>query len=266
LQDVVDILVVAFIIYRIVLLIRGTRTAQILLGFAVLGCAYFLSRWADLLTLNWILDHFLTYLILVILILFQDDIRKGLAQVGTQPLWWGGRRYLEPKVIEEVVASASALSERRLGALIVLERETGLRDVVERGVAMDASVERELIHSIFLSGSPIHDGAVIISSGRIVAAGCVLPLSTSRRLRKTLGTRHRAALGLSERTDAVVILVSEERGMMSVAWHGKLYEDLSPLDLRGFLHEVIRLSKEKVEGAPLQTRPNETAAGEDGEG
>lgn len=253
-QDVIDVLVVAFIIYRIILLIRGTRTAQILLGFAILGCAYFLSKWADLLTLKWILDHFLTYFILVILILFQDDIRKGLAQMGTQPLWWGGRRYLEPQVIEEMVAAVSALSERRLGALIVLERETGLRDVVDRGIATDAAVTRELIHSIFLTGSPVHDGALIIAGGRIVATGCVLPLSTSSTLRKTLGTRHRAALGLSERSDAVAIVVSEERGAVSVAWRGKLYEDLTPLDLRGFLHEVIRLSKDRAEKTPIQTR------------
>jgi len=265
-QDVVDILIVAFIIYRIVLLIRGTRTAQILLGFAILGCIYVLSRWANLLTLKWILDNFLAYLILIIIILFQDDIRRALAQVGTQPWWWGVRRYVKPEVIEEVVAATSALSERRLGALIVLEQETGLRDVVERGIAMDAEVGRELVHCIFLTGSPVHDGALIISGGRVVAAGCVLPLSSSTSVRKTLGTRHRSALGLSERSDAVVIVVSEERGVVSVAWHGKLYEDLTPLDLRGLLHEVVRLSKEKFEGAPLQTRASEAAVEEGGRG
>ena len=252
-QDAVDILVVAFIIYRIILLIRGTRTVQILLGFAVLGAAYFFSRWTDLLTLNWLLNHFLDYLILVILILFQDDIRKGLAQVGTQPRWWASRRYLEPEVIEEVVAASSILAERRLGALIVLERETGLRDVVERGVALDASVSRELIQTIFVPQSPVHDGAMIISRGRIVAAGCVLPLSTSTSLRKTFGTRHRAALGLSERSDAVVVVISEERGKVSIAWHGRLYEDMTPLDLRGFLHEALQLSKRGSGRAEVKT-------------
>jgi diadenylate cyclase len=265
-QDVLDVLVVAFIFYRIILLIRGTRTAQILLGFAILACAYLLSRWAELLTLNWILDHFLSYLILVILILFQDDIRKGLAQVGAQPTWLGSRRFLEPQVIEEVVAASSALAERRRGALVVLERRTGLRDVVERGVALDASVARELIQSIFLPLSPIHDGALIISQGRIVAAGCVLPLSTSTRLRKTLGTRHRAALGLSERSDAVVIVVSEELGKVSVAWHGRLYEDLTHLDLRGFLHEVLQGTKDEEREAALQTRPEPVLSEEGGQG
>lgn len=259
-----DILVVAFIFYRIILLIRGTRTAQILLGFAILACAYLLSRWAELLTLNWILDHFLSYLILVILILFQDDIRKGLAQVGAQPRWLGSRRFMEPSVIEEVAAASSALAERRRGALIVLGRETGLRDVVERGVSLDAAVATELIQSIFLPLSPVHDGALIISEGRIVAAGCVLPLSTSTRLRKTLGTRHRAAVGLSERSDAVVIVVSEERGKVSAAWHGKLYEDLTHLDLRGFLHEVFQTTKDERGEAPLQTR-SETAFSEEGD-
>jgi diadenylate cyclase len=253
-----DILVVAYIIYRIILLIRGTRTAQILFGFAVLAGAYFMSRWGDLLTLNWLLNHFLDYLILVILILFQDDIRKGLAQVGTQPRWWSTRRYLEPQVIEEVVAAATALSERRTGALIVLERETGLRDVVERGVSLDAGVARELIQSIFMQSSPVHDGAMIIAGGRIVAAGCVLPLSTSGTLRKSLGTRHRAALGLSERGDAAVIVVSEERGKVSVAWRGKLYEELTPLDLRGLLYDVIRMSKDQGgdEAVPTPSKPS----------
>ena len=262
-EDLIDILVVAFIIYRIILLIRGTRTAKILLGFAILGGAYFLSRWADLMTLNWLLDHFLDYLILVILILFQDDIRRGLAEVGTQPRWWTARRYLEPQVIEEVVAATTALAARRAGALIVLERETGLRDVAERGVALDAGVARELIQSIFTQTSPMHDGAMIISQGRIVAAGCVLPLSSSPSLRKSLGTRHRAAVGVSERSDAAVIVVSEERGQISVAWHGRLREELTPLDLRSMLYDVIRLSRDPV---PLvDSEDKETgAAGEGG--
>jgi diadenylate cyclase len=256
-QDLLDVLVVAFIIYRIILLIRGTRTAQILFGFAILACAYFLSRWADLLTLNWLLDRFLDYVILVILILFQDDIRKGLAQVGTHPRWWAARRYMAPQVIEEIVTSAFALGERRTGALIVLERETGLRDIMERGVSLDAKVARELIQSVFVPSTPLHDGAMVISQGRIVAAGCVLPLSTSSSLRKTLGTRHQAAVGLTERSDAVVVVVSEERGKVSVAWHGKLYEDLSPLDLRGLLYEVIRFTKGESAEARL---PEKTPA------
>ncbi len=250
---------VAFIIYRIILLIRGTRTAQILFGFAVLAGAYFLSRWGDLLTLNWLLDHFLDYLILVIIILFQDDIRKGLAQVGTQPRWWSASRYLEPQVIEEVVSAATALAERRVGALIVLEREIGLRDVVERGVSLDAGVAKELIQSIFMQSSPVHDGAMVISGGRIVAAGCVLPLSTSGTIRKSLGTRHRAALGLSERSDAAVIVVSEERGKVSVAWRGKFYDELTPLDLRGLLYDVIRLSKDSGEDEPASVPASASA-------
>lgn len=240
-QDLLDILLVAFVIYRIILLIRGTRTAQILLGFAVLGGAYFLSRWGDLMTLNWLLNHFLDYLILVILILFQDEIRRGLAQVGSQSRWWSHRRYLEPQVIDEVVAATTWLAERRVGALIVLERETGLRDVVEKGVALDARVARELIQSIFVQSSPVHDGAAIISAGRLAAAGCVLPLSSSTSIRKTLGTRHRAAIGLSERSDAAVIVVSEERGKISLAWQGRLHEELSSLELRGMLYDVVGL-------------------------
>ncbi len=262
-QDALDILLVAFVIYRIILLIRGTRTAQILLGFAVLGGAYFLSRWGNLLTLNWLLNHFLDYLILVILILFQDEIRRGLAQVGSQPSWWTHKRYLQPQVIEEVVAATTWLAERRIGALLVLERETGLRDVVEKGVALDARVSRELIQSIFMQSSPVHDGAMIISGGRIAAAGCLLPLTTSPTIRKTLGTRHRAALGMSERSDAAVIVVSEERGKISVAWHGRLHEEMTPLELRGFLYDVVRLSPEFKQQGQLPQREGQNAQ-EDG--
>ncbi len=265
-QDALDILVVAFIIYRIIVLIRGTRTVQILLGFAVLAGAYLLSGWAELLTLNWVLDHFLGYLILVIIILFQDEIRKGLAQVGAQPRWLGGRPYLAPQVIEGVIAASSTLAEHQVGALIVLERETGLRDVVERGVALDAAVSNELIQSIFMHASPIHDGALIISQGRIVAAGCVLPLSTSTALRSALGTRHRAAVGLSERSDAVVVVVSEERRKVSAAWHGKLYEDLTALDLRGFLHEVLQVSQDGEIKVPLTAKSEVSLSQGGGEG
>lgn len=262
-QDLLDILLVAFVIYRIILLIRGTRTAQILLGFAVLGGAYFLSRWGDLMTLNWLLNHFLDYLILVILILFQDEIRRGLAQVGSQSRWWSHRRYLEPQVIDEVVAATTWLAERRVGALIVLERETGLRDVVEKGVALDARVARELIQSIFVRSSPVHDGAAIISAGRLAAAGCVLPLSTSTSIRKTLGTRHRAAIGLSERSDAAVIVVSEERGKISVAWQGRLHEELSSLELRGMLYDVVGL-KPGGSGEPLVPRLDKDKGAQEG--
>ena len=167
-------------------------------------------------------------------------------------MWWGSRRFMEPQVIEEIVAAATALADRRLGALIVLERETGLRDVVERGVPLDAAVSRHLIQSVFLTSGPIHDGALIISQGRIIAGGCVLPLTTSSGIRRTLGTRHRAGIGLSERSDAATIIVSEERGKVSVAWHGKLYDDLSPLDFRGLLHEVLLPTHYKNEGtSPL---------------
>jgi diadenylate cyclase len=161
---------------------------------------------------------------------------------------------MDPQVIEEVVAAVSALAERRRGALIALERDTGLRDIVERGVSLDAGVARELIQSIFVTASPIHDGALIISRGRIVAGGCVLPLSTSTALPKTLGTRHRAAMGLSERSDAVVIVVSEELGRISVGWHGELHENLAPLDLRGFLHEVLQPSRSGGKESHLSTR------------
>ncbi|GIW39710.1 MAG: membrane protein [Candidatus Binatia bacterium] len=238
LLDLADIGIIAFLIYRIILLVRGTRAAQMLLGLAVVFLAYLGAQSLQLYTLNWILDNFLSSILLVIVVIFQNDIRRALAQVGSR--WFPGReRRLETQDVEEVTRAAAGLASKKIGALIVVEREVGLNEYIEIGTRLDACVSRELINSIFLPGSPIHDGALVIQKGRITAAGCILPLTTNPHVSRTLGTRHRAAIGLTEETDAVAIVVSEEDGKISLVCEGKITRDLDPGTLRSTLQQLL---------------------------
>ena len=237
LKDLIDILVVAFVIYRILLLLQGTKALQMLAGLAVIILLYFFSGILELLTLNWILDTFMSSLLILIIIVFQDDIRKALAKIGTVPI---ARIQTEYSFgIEEVVKAVSKLAEKKVGALIVFEREISLKDYLEGAVLIDAKVSEELLISIFNPKSPLHDGAVIISGGKIVAAGVVLPLSTNPDIAKDLGTRHRAGIGITEVSDAVVIIVSEERGEISLAVGGKISRDITPATLRKMLSQLL---------------------------
>ena len=210
-QDVLDVGIITFLVYRALQIVRGSRAMQMIIGLAVILVAYVLSRALGLLTLNWILDNFLASIILVIIVIFQSDIRRALTQVGTAPLFGSAERVVqrsEDIVVEEVPHAVMALTARHVGALIVIEREVGLNEYMEIGTRLDARVSRELIESVFLPQSPIHDGALVIQKGRITAVRCLLPLSTNPNLRNTWGTRHRAALGVTEETDAVAIVVS----------------------------------------------------------
>lgn len=237
LKDVIDILVVAFLIYRILLLLQGTKALQMLAGLAVIILLYFFSEILELLTLNWILHTFMSSLLILIIIVFQDDIRKALAKIGTVPI---ARIQTEYSFgIEEVVKAVSKLAEKKVGALIVFEREISLKDYLEGAVLLDAKVSEELLISIFNPKSPLHDGAVIISGGKIVAAGVVLPLSTNPDIAKDLGTRHRAGIGITEVSDAVAIIVSEERGEISLAVGGKISRDITPATLRKMLSQLL---------------------------
>jgi diadenylate cyclase len=237
LKDLIDILVVAFVIYKILLLLQGTKALQMLAGLAVIILLYFFSGILELLTLNWILDTFMSSLLILIIIVFQDDIRKALAKIGTVPI---ARIQTEYSFgIEEVVKAVSKLAEKKVGALIVFEREISLKDYLEGAVLIDAKVSEELLISIFNPKSPLHDGAVIISGGKIVAAGVVLPLSTNPDIAKDLGTRHRAGIGITEVSDAVVIIVSEERGEISLAVGGKISRDITPATLRKMLSQLL---------------------------
>jgi diadenylate cyclase len=220
-QDIVDILLVSFIIYRTILLIRGTRAAQMLIGIAVLIVIYFGARELELLTLYWLLRTLLSSIFLIIIIVFQGDIRRALTQVGKTPFYKTYDDALQ-NTIQVVVASARYLSRRRIGGLIVIERETGLRDYIESGHKLDANLTTELLVSLFLPSSPLHDGGVIIHDNRIQTAGCLLPLTKNPYINKRYGTRHRAAIGLSEETDAVIVVISEETQEISLVQHGSI--------------------------------------------
>ncbi len=240
-QDVLDILLVTLIIYEIILFIRGTRAVQMAAGLGIMVVLYFTARQMGLQTLHWLLGTFLSSFFLLVVIIFQDDIRRALMQVGRTPFLRVNTETLQ--VLEEVVRSAVSLSNKGIGGLIALERETGLKDYLESGVPIDARVSREILLSIFYPTSPIHDGAVIIRNARISHAGCFLPLSTNPFLSKKLGTRHRAAIGLTEHTDAVVVVTSEETGTISVAIDGKITRDLDAATLRNMLQNIWQEKK-----------------------
>lgn len=236
--DLLDIFVVAFGVYWLLLLIRGTRAMQIITGlFFLLGLSLTASI-LNLETVNWLLEHFLASVVLIIVVLFQHDIRRALAQMG-RGFFASAPEYEESTLLEEIVRAAQILSQKRVGALILLQRESNLDDQIETGTAIDAEVTKELLTSIFLPYSPLHDGAVLIRRGRIAYAGCILPLTRRTDLPDGLGTRHRAAVGVTEETDAVVIVVSEETSAISVVTRGELIRSLDAPKLRSVLSELL---------------------------
>ena len=241
-QDGLDISIIWFLIYRLLQMLRGSRAMQMIIGLAVVLMAYVLSRGLGLFTLNWILDNFLASIILVIIVIFQSDIRRALTQVGTAPLF-GAERTVQRRedIIEEVTEAVRNLTARRVGALLVLEREVGLNEYIEIGTRLDARVSRELIESVFLPASPIHDGALVIQKRRVTAVRCVLPLSANPNLRTTMGTRHRAAIGVTEETDAVAIVVSEQQGTIALVVGGNVTERLEVARLRNALQGLVNL-------------------------
>ena len=242
-----DILIVWYLLYQILMLIRGTKAMQILFGLLLFVAIYFLSspEVFDLATLNWTLSQFISSFIIIIVIIFQEDIRRGLSEFGkTGSLSTQiseSHETLSAQAIEEIVKAASLLSERRIGALIAIQMDAVLDQYMVQGVKIDATITKELLVSLFIpyKAYPTHDGAVIIRHQRIDSAGCFLPLSANDQIDQQLGTRHRAAIGLSESTDAVVIVVSEETGAISVAQSEKLTRRLSSESLRDYLHKVF---------------------------
>jgi len=245
-KDVVDIAIVWYVIYRIILLVRGTRAAQMLVGLAVVIIAFIISQSLELNTLYWILDNFLSSIILIIIVIFQHDIRRALSQFGRNPFLGPRISSLEAEVIEEIMKASTSLASKRIGALIVIGRKVGLKEYIESGVEIDSLVAKELVLSVFLPYSPIHDGAVIIQEGRIIAAGCFLPLTVNPNVSKELGTRHRAAIGMSEETDALVVVISEETGRISLAIDGSMISNLDGPSLRERLYEGLTQPKKKV--------------------
>ncbi|MFO0687391.1 MAG: diadenylate cyclase CdaA [Myxococcota bacterium] len=238
LRDTVDILLVTAGIYWLLLLIRGTRAVQILVGLIVLIALSLASELFQLAALGMILERFLDFAVLIIVMLFQNDIRRALARVGRGffPSFAESR---DLQIVEEIVRAAGTLAQRRQGALIVLERETNLADMIEAGVQVDASLTKELLLSIFHPTSPMHDGAVIVQEGRVASAGCILPLTVRTDLPEGLGTRHRAAVGITEETDALVVVVSEETSSISVVLGGEMLRGLDAPRLRVVLREIL---------------------------
>jgi uncharacterized protein (TIGR00159 family) len=241
--DLLDVGIVAFIVYRVLLLIRGTRAMQMVTGLGILGIAFFLSSAFELFTTHWVLSYFFDYLILIVIVLFQDDLRRALTHVGKNPFFSAASAEEEREMVDEIARAATRLARERVGALIVIERETGLKNFIDTGSKLDSRVKAELIYSIFIPISPIHDGAVIITGGRIAAAGCFLPLSKDPNIDKRYGTRHRAALGLTEDSDAIVILVSEEAGEAHLVKNGKITTNLSEQEIRQSLSALLDISR-----------------------
>ena len=237
-RDTIDILLVAAGIYWLLLLIRGTRAIQILVGLIVLIALSLASQLFQLAALGLILERLLEPAVLIMVILFQNDIRRALARVG-RGFFPSFSAEQEIQVVEEIVRAAGDLSQRRHGALIVLERESNLGDLIEAGVPVDAALSKELLASIFQPLSPMHDGAVVIQEGRVSSAGCILPLTLRTDLPEGLGTRHRAAVGITEETDALVVVVSEETANISIVLGGERLRGLDAPRLRVILREVL---------------------------
>lgn len=238
-QDGVDIFLLAIGIYSGINLIRGTRAVPMLIGLSMVYGLYFLSAQFEIYTVNVLLNYVLGWSLVLFFIVFQNDIRRVLTQVGSGPLFSAKDRAAQNQAVEELVKAVAHLAGRRIGALICLQNEVGLGEYIDVGTRLDARVSRELVTSIFLPDSPIHDGALIIQNGRITAAGCFLPLTANPNVSKTLGTRHRAAIGLTEETDAVVLVVSEEDGTISLVREGKITRDVDGATLRTTLQRML---------------------------
>jgi uncharacterized protein (TIGR00159 family) len=238
--DVLDILIVGFIIYQLLQFIRGTHAVQMALGGVVLVVFYWFSQLFNLETVNWILRTFLPYVVFGVIVVFQAEIRKVLAHLGKTPLLGFSKQRTE-EVIDEVVLASTTLAAQRTGAIIVVERDMGLRSYIETGIGLDALVTYDLLISIFNPGTPLHDGAVVIQGNRLAAAACFLPLTVNPELSRQLGSRHRAAIGLTEDTDAVVVVVSEETGTISLVYGGRIRRDFDGGSLKQALLDLLEV-------------------------
>jgi len=237
--SIVDILLVAFLIYQALMLVRGTRAAPMLVGVVTLGLAYYFARLGELRTLNWLLSTLLPYVVFALIVVFQSEIRHALANLGRR-VWLMRTSSSVADVYDDIVLAANLFSQNQTGALIVVEREIGLRTYIESGVALDARLSYDLLASVFRPSAPLHDGAVIVQRDRIAAAACFLPLSMNPVLSTQLGTRHRAGIGITEETDAVAVIISEETGAISLAVGGDIERDVTVERLRERLGHLLR--------------------------
>ncbi|MFD1428519.1 diadenylate cyclase [Kroppenstedtia sanguinis] len=244
-NDIVDILIVTYMIYKLLMLVRGTRAVQLLKGISVVLAVWMLSSLFHLSTLQWLMENLFSWGIIVVIIIFQPELRRALEQLGRGRFFnrgVGEDEQMVTRIVGDMVKAVSYLGKRRIGALIVVERRTGLSDYVESGINLDADLNSEILINIFTPKAPLHDGAVIVRQDRIAAAGCYLPLSENPFISNELGTRHRAGMGISELTDAVVIIVSEETGQISLAMQGQLERGLSEEEMLSRLYEELKPS------------------------
>lgn len=250
LRDLIDIAIVAFIFYRLLLLLRGTRGVQMTFGIAVLLMFYFVTRLYRLATVEWLFGNVLAYVVFGIIVLYQNEIRRGLAGIGRTPFFSRYRRDPAREGFEEIILAATTLASKKIGVLVVIERDIGLRNYAESGITLDSVLTYDLLVTIFSPNTPLHDGAVIVQRNRIVAAACFLPLTLDPYLSKELGTRHRAAIGITEETDAVAVVVSEETGIISAAVGGEIIRNLDAAGLRNVLRAAFeRKSAPATQGA-----------------
>jgi diadenylate cyclase len=242
--DVLDILVVAILIYELLKLIRGTRAMQMAIGIALIVALFYVSRGLQLETLNWLIRNLIGYVVFAVIVLAQADIRRALVHLGRGKLFRRlDRKVADDDTVEELVVAATTLASKKIGAIIVIERAIGLRNYIESGIPLDAKLTYDLLVSIFQPTSPLHDGAVIVQGERAAAAACFLPLTINPRLSRELGSRHRAAIGVTEENDAVAIVVSEETGRISIVEDGVLEYDIDSERLRTRLRSVVTLRR-----------------------
>lgn len=256
LTGIVEIFVLSFFVYYVLSLFRGTRGAPILSGFLfVFISSIVLTRFLHLDTLNWLLGRFSVYLAVAVLVIFQPEIRQALAELGKKHLF--GTASTRLTLADQIAASALYLSARRIGALIAVEQAMGTRAIQETGTRLDCIVSTELLSTIFFPYTPLHDGGVIIEGDRIAAAGCMFPLTERENLDRSYGARHRAALGLADESDAVIVVVSEETGAVAVGHHGRLHKNLTADQLRQHLNDLLvsgqRNAKKRVPAQPVVT-------------
>src|SRR6058998_648454 len=246
-----DIVVVAVIIYQLLVFIKGTRALQMALGLALIVVFFYFSRWIALETVSWMLTNVLPYFVFAIIVIFQHEIRRALARFGQAPMVAGFSTINRNEFYDEIVLAVTTLATKQTGALIVIERDIGLKTYIESGIALDAALSYDLLVTIFNPSVPLHDGAVIIQNRRIAAGACFLPLTVKPRLSKELGTRHRAAIGVTEETDAVAIIVSEETGAISLAHDGDIERFLDSDTLKKRLRDVIEQRAPVVAPRPV---------------
>src|ERR687897_60334 len=238
--DVLDIAVVSILIYEFLKLIRGTRAVQMAAGSLLIVGMFYVSRLAPLQTVNWLIRNMLVYVAFAAIVIFQSDIRRALAHFGQAPFFrYLNRQEAANETIEELVVAATMLSAQNVGAIIAIEREIGLRNYIESGIPLDSTLTYDLLVTIFQPGSPLHDGAVMLQESRVAAAACFLPLTVNPRLSRELGTRHRAAIGLTEESDAVAVVVSEETGIISLVLEGTVDREVTPDELRSRLRRLL---------------------------